>query len=87
MKSIAKLEQKLSDLRDQLKVCTDPDLKSELEEKIDFIQDEVDEIEDSQREQESYEEMTGTSPQDLYNERNSYALHQSDMYDRFRAEY
>ena len=67
-KRISVLESKLSDLRDQLKCTNDPDTKFSLEEKIDFIQDEVDDLEDSIIEQESYEEMTGTSPMDLYNE-------------------
>jgi len=74
-------------LRTQLATCTDPEEKVNLEEKIDFIQDDIDELEDAEREQSDYEEMTGTTPQDLYNDRNSYALHQSDMIDRYRNEY
>jgi hypothetical protein len=31
--------------------------------------------------------MTGTRPQDVYNERNSFAIQQGEMIDRFRNEY
>jgi predicted nucleic acid-binding Zn-ribbon protein len=87
MKTIASLESKLSVLREQLKRTTDPDEAAELGEKIDFMQDEVDELEEAEMEQASYEEMTGTTPQDLYNERNSYAIAQGEVIDRFRNEY
>lgn len=86
MKTIASLENKLAVLRAELKTCQDPDRKAELDEQIDFMQDEVDELEWEIAEDESYQEATGTTPQDLYNERNSRAIAQSEMIDRFRNE-
>jgi DNA primase len=87
MRTKAAIEEELHKLRSQLSVCTDPDEKAELDERIDYLQDEVDEIEQWERDNEDYEEMTGTTPQDLYNERNSYAIRQSEMIDRFRNEF
>lgn len=87
MKTIKSLEKKLAVLKGDLLRTLDPDMKAELEEQIDSIQDDIDEIEDAEREQQDYEEMTGTTPQDLYNERNSYAIYQGEMIDRFRNEY
>lgn len=87
MNTIKSLENQLSVLRQQLSVCTDPDEKAELDERIDFIQDDIDEIEDANREQDEYEEMTGTRPQDLYYEQNNHALRQSEMIDTFNNEY
>lgn len=87
MKTISKLEDKLSLLRGKLRIATDPDIKAELEEKIDFIQDEIDELEEAEQDQDAWEEMTGTRPQDLYNERNSYAIRQGELIERFRNEY
>lgn len=86
-KRIAALEKQLVTLRAQLDSCTDPEEAGNLGEKIDYIQDDIDELEAAEREQDSYEEMTGTTPQDLYNNRNSYAIAQSERYDQFRAEY
>ncbi len=45
MKRIAKLESKLSVLRDELSKCTDPEDHGNINEQIDFIQDEIDELE------------------------------------------
>lgn len=87
MKTIAKLEKQLAALREQLDCCTDPDEKAELGEKIDFLQDEVDELETDEADRLSYEEATGTTPQDLYNDRNGYAIRQAEMIDQFRNEY
>lgn len=87
MKTIESLEKKLAALRALLKVCTDPDDKANLEEQIDFMQDDIDELEDANREQDEWEELTGTRPQDLYDERNGYAIRQSEAIERFRKEY
>lgn len=87
MKTIAALEEQLSKLRDQQSKTSDPEEYGNLGERIDFIQDEVDEMEAANREQDAYEEATGTTPQDLYIERNSHAIRQSELIDRFRAEY
>lgn len=83
---IASLENRLAKLREQAKVCKDPEEYNSLQERIDYIQDDIDELEESIQDQEAWEEITGTSPQDLYNERNSYAIRQSEMIDRFRNE-
>lgn len=45
MKTIKALEDKLSILRQELAVCTDPEQRGDIDEKIDFIQDEIDEME------------------------------------------
>lgn len=87
MKTIASLERTLAVLRQELTTCTDPDRKAELDEKIDFIQDDIDELESEERDAADYEEMTGTTPQDLYIERNSHAIRQSEMIETFRNEY
>jgi hypothetical protein len=90
MKTIASLEKKLSSLRTELALCNSADhaeRKAELEEKIDFIQDEVDELEEAEQDNAAYEEMTGTTPQDLYIERNRYAICQGEAIERFRNEY
>jgi len=71
MKTIAKLEEKLSVLRAQLKNETDPEIAGDLNEEIDSIQDDIDELDESEYEQKSYED----------------ALAQSDKYDQFRNEY
>jgi hypothetical protein len=87
MKTIAALEKQLAALREQLARTNDPDEKGELDEKIDFLQDEVDELESDEMDRLSYEEATGTTPQDLYNERNSYEIKQYEMIERFRNEH
>lgn len=87
MKTIKQLEKQLAVLRDDYLRTIDPDMKAELEEKIDSIQDDIDELEEAERDSDDWEEMTGTRPQDLYDERNSYAVRQSEMIDRFRSEY
>jgi hypothetical protein len=87
MKTISKLEDKLSLLKGKLRIATDPDERAELEEKIDFIQDEIEELIDAEQDQDAWEEMTGTRPQDLYDDRNSYAIRQGEMFERFRNEH
>lgn len=87
MTTIIKLENKLATLRKELAACTDPDAIAGLEEKIDFIQDEIDELEEAEQDNAAFEEMTGTTPQDLYIERNGYSIRQGEMIDRFRNEY
>jgi septal ring factor EnvC (AmiA/AmiB activator) len=87
MKTIKQLENELARLRHELQSTTDPDEKAELDEKIDYIQDEVDDLEAWERDNAEYEEMTGTTAQDRYNDRNSYAIAHSEMIDRFRNEY
>lgn len=87
MKTIERLENKITELRQELKLTTNPERKLELEEKIEAAQDKLEELEDAERDQDEWEEMTGTRPQDLYNERNSYAIRQGEMIERFRNEY
>lgn len=86
MNKIARLESKLAELRHQASITRDPEDKANLDEQIDSIQDDIDELEDAERDADDYEEMTGTTPQDLYNERNGYAIRQSEMIDQFRRE-
>lgn len=87
MNTVKKIEKQLATLRGQLAATMDPDEKAELEENIDFLQDEIDEIESDELDRQAYEEETGTTPQDLYNERNAYAIRQSEMIERLRNEY
>jgi len=47
----------------------------------------LDELEEAENDQAEWAEMTGTTPQDLYIERNSYAIAQSERYEQFRNEY
>ena len=86
MTTIVKLENKLARLRDQLAKCTDPDEKAYLDEQIDFIQDEIDDLENDELDRIAYEEATGTTPQDLYIARNSHAIRQGELIDQFRRE-
>lgn len=86
MKTIEKLENKLAILRNQLKLTSDPDVKAKLDERIDFIQDDIDELEEAEADRIAYEETTGITPQDLYDERNSYDIRQGEMIDQFRNE-
>lgn len=87
MKTIAALEKKLFGLREVLRETRDPEDRGNLEEMIDSIQDDIDELESDEQDRLAYEEATGTTPQDLYNERNSYGIRQGEMIDRFRNEY
>lgn len=87
MKTIQKLEEQLASLRDELKTTTDPERKGELEEQIDFIQDDIDEIEQDEIDAQDYDELTGNTSQDRYIENNRFALMQSDRIEQFRNEY
>lgn len=87
MKTIAVLENKLVGLRAELSRTTDPEEHGNLNEQIDSIQDDIDELESDEQDRLAYEEATGTTPQDLYNESNSYGIRQGEMIDRFRNEY
>lgn len=87
MKKVRQIEKQLAILRAEFAATICPDRRQELGEKIDFLQDEVDEIEEAIADEYAYEEMTGTTPQDLYIERNSYAIRQGEAIERFRNEY
>lgn len=87
MKQSITFERQLATLRAELESCTCPDRKAELDEKIDFIQDEVDELEEAEQDAHDYDELMGNTSQDRYIDQNRHAIHQSEMYDRFRNEY
>lgn len=85
--SIASLEESISRMRKQLAVTTAPDEKAELEEKIDFTMDDIDEIEAHDRDCAAEDEYTGNTAQDRYLDQNHYAIAQSERYEQFRNEY
>jgi hypothetical protein len=87
MKTIAKLESKIAALRQERKNCADPERAAELDEKIDSIQDDIDELEEAEADEISWQEMTGTTAQDRYIDQNSHAIAQSERYEQFRNEY
>lgn len=87
MKTIKSLEKKIEALKAEIE---NPDRfleKEQLEEELQDALWDLEEIEDAERDQDAWEEATGTRPQDLYNERNSYAIRQSEMIETFRNEY
>jgi hypothetical protein len=87
MKTIKSLEKKIETLKTEI---DNPNRFLEKEHLEDLLQDalwDLEELVDAEQDQAAWEEMTGTTPQDLYNERNGYAIRQSEMIERFRNEY
>jgi hypothetical protein len=87
MKTIKSLEKKIETLKAEIENPSRFLEKEELEEALQDALWELEELEDAEQDQSAWEEVTGTTSQDLYNERNSYAICQSEMIDRFRNEY
>ena len=87
MKTIKSLEKKIETLKAEIE---NPNMFLEKEQLEESLQDalwDLEELEEAESDEIAWQEMTGTTPQDLYNERNSYAIRQSEMIDRFRNEY
>jgi hypothetical protein len=70
----------------QLAQSSDDENRRAIEELIDETQEQIDDILDDEDDRRAYEEMTGTTAEDLYLERNSHAIRQGELIEQFRNE-